>query len=241
MNCGRVSNQLSAYIDRELTGAEMLSVRGHLGDCDSCRAEYEALSRMKMMLGRLRTPEPSPDLVAAASRRLEQSALGGAAGSARPDAGGLLGALHRIARAIPFGETWAEQLRLRTGRFAGGVSFIRYATVTECTRSLAWPRLTVGVTTAALTAALLFTTIGWQKPRHPDALFATIPPQVALGQDLQGQEQLSSQTLEFDLVSEGGARDPFHPNLYRGGLPGGPSSLPWVPVSFESEGFRRLR
>ena len=42
MNCGRVSNQLSAYIDRELTGAEMLSVRGHLGDCDSCQMRNTA-------------------------------------------------------------------------------------------------------------------------------------------------------------------------------------------------------
>ena len=32
MNCGRVSNQLSAYIDRELTGTEMLQIRAHLGD-----------------------------------------------------------------------------------------------------------------------------------------------------------------------------------------------------------------
>ena len=59
MNCGRVSNQLSAYVDRELTGAEMLQIRAHLGACDSCRAEYEALGRIKMMLGRLRTAEPT--------------------------------------------------------------------------------------------------------------------------------------------------------------------------------------
>ena len=54
MNCGRVSNQLSAYVDRELTGAEMLHIRSHLGACESCRAEHEALYRMKMMLGRLK-------------------------------------------------------------------------------------------------------------------------------------------------------------------------------------------
>ena len=43
MNCGRVSNQLSAYLDRELTGTEMLQIRSHLTECDRCRSEHEAL------------------------------------------------------------------------------------------------------------------------------------------------------------------------------------------------------
>src|SRR5947209_6410537 len=73
MNCGRVSNLLSAYIDRELTGAEMPHLRSHLSDCDDCRAEYEALHRTKMMLGNLRALEPGEEFLAAAMRRLEAS------------------------------------------------------------------------------------------------------------------------------------------------------------------------
>src|SRR5438067_1752080 len=81
MNCGRVSNQLSAYLDRELTGAEMLHIRSHLGGCDSCRAEHESLSRMKMLLGRLRTPAPSHDFLMATLRRFEETGSGMSLGS----------------------------------------------------------------------------------------------------------------------------------------------------------------
>ena len=47
MHCGRVSNLLSAYIDRELAGAEMLPIRHHLDVCPGCAAEHESLRRVK--------------------------------------------------------------------------------------------------------------------------------------------------------------------------------------------------
>jgi len=241
MNCGRVSNQLSAYLDRELTGAEMLSIRSHLGDCASCRAEYEALGRMKTMLGRLRTPEPGPELVAAAARRFEQAVLGGAASTGWSSAGRLPHLLRRLSQSLYPNKWRAERLSFWPDQLAASISHFRYATARECATLPAWPRVTLGVTTAALAAALLFTTIGWRKPRHPDALLATIPPQVALGQDMQGQEQPGSQTLEFDLVSQSRAGDPFRPDLNRGRFSGSFSALPWVPVTFESDGLRRLR
>src|SRR5437667_11763584 len=82
MNCGRVSNQLSAYIDRELTGVEMLHIRRHLDDCDPCRSEYEALCRMKTLLGGLRSVEPHPGFVASVLGRWEgQPAPGGSRSS----------------------------------------------------------------------------------------------------------------------------------------------------------------
>jgi anti-sigma factor RsiW len=58
MVCGRVSNLLSAYLDRELTGAEMLSVRRHLSHCPACRAEHDAVARVRRLLGALPAVEP---------------------------------------------------------------------------------------------------------------------------------------------------------------------------------------
>jgi anti-sigma factor RsiW len=65
MLCGRVTNLLSAYIDRELAGAEMLQVREHLGACETCRAEHAELGEMKSLLGRVPAPPPRSDFVAA--------------------------------------------------------------------------------------------------------------------------------------------------------------------------------
>ena len=58
MLCCRVQNQLSAYADHELTGAEMLEIRGHLDGCPDCRLELDTLRRMKLLIRRL--PEPAP-------------------------------------------------------------------------------------------------------------------------------------------------------------------------------------
>jgi hypothetical protein len=70
MLCGRVTNLISAYIDRELTGADMLQVRAHLDRCGACRHEYDAVARMKSLLGRMPAAEPRSDYVAATVLRL---------------------------------------------------------------------------------------------------------------------------------------------------------------------------
>jgi len=59
MLCSRVQNLLSAYCDREVVGDEMLRIREHLRDCDACRREYEALRRIKLLLGALGPAEPA--------------------------------------------------------------------------------------------------------------------------------------------------------------------------------------
>jgi anti-sigma factor RsiW len=69
MHCGRVSNLLSAYIDRELAGAEMLPIRRHLDACPGCAAEHESLRRVKALLASAPPPELSGDAVAAVMRR----------------------------------------------------------------------------------------------------------------------------------------------------------------------------
>jgi|GEM_PF-1041816 len=72
MNCRRVSHLISAYIDGELTGAEMLEVRKHIGVCRECAEDYESVRRTKFMLSRLSTAKPRPDLGARILSRLDE-------------------------------------------------------------------------------------------------------------------------------------------------------------------------
>src|SRR5437763_18911 len=69
MHCGRVSNLLSAYIDRELAGSEMLEIRRHIGHCAGCSAEHEGLRRVKSLLSSAPPIQPSEEFVAAVMRR----------------------------------------------------------------------------------------------------------------------------------------------------------------------------
>lgn len=61
MTCRSVQAQLSAYLDRELSGDEMLAVRSHLHDCPACREEVDELRMLKRMLGSAPAPEPPAD------------------------------------------------------------------------------------------------------------------------------------------------------------------------------------
>lgn len=71
MNCRRVVNLISAYIDGELTGAEMLEIRRHLSDCPECTEEYESIRATKLALSRLATAVPRPDLAESIIRTLD--------------------------------------------------------------------------------------------------------------------------------------------------------------------------
>lgn len=62
MNCKTVQNQLSAYLDRELSGNELLIIRRHLSECQACREEEEALRTLKHFLIQTPAPEPPADL-----------------------------------------------------------------------------------------------------------------------------------------------------------------------------------
>ena len=62
MNCSNVQNALSAYIDRELTGEQMLSIRSHLRYCPRCSQEHQALSALKTELVELPSLEPRAEL-----------------------------------------------------------------------------------------------------------------------------------------------------------------------------------
>lgn|GEM_PF-6985318 len=62
MNCRRINSLLSAYIDKELTGEEMMAVRSHLYYCEGCQAEYEALVQTKRIISALGNKIPRPEL-----------------------------------------------------------------------------------------------------------------------------------------------------------------------------------
>lgn len=64
MNCRRINSLLSAYIDRELTGAEMLEVRQHLRDCPACDLEHETLQDTKRLLNSLAQKMARPEMEA---------------------------------------------------------------------------------------------------------------------------------------------------------------------------------
>ncbi len=62
MNCKSVQNRLSAYLDRELGGDELLVLRAHLSTCRECREELDGLRALKSLLGGVPCPEPPDDL-----------------------------------------------------------------------------------------------------------------------------------------------------------------------------------
>jgi len=206
MNCGRVSNQLSAYIDRELTGVEMLHIRRHLDDCAACCAEYDALCRMKMALGRLRSPEPGSEFVRQTVRRWErhQASEGGWQPAYHP---WLLSLQSRFPASSP------DRLVSLLSRLDG-----------------TW-RLSFGLATLSLAAALMLTGVFLHRPRHADALIATSPIAV-----LEGQDPLS-RPARPDWASFEPPHDPlFVPRGFDSPLP-----VNWVTVSFPSDAFRSYR
>jgi anti-sigma factor RsiW len=62
---------MSAYVDGELTGAEMLAIRRHLSECAECAAEYESMRLVKQAVARLRTVVPRKDFAASILHRLD--------------------------------------------------------------------------------------------------------------------------------------------------------------------------
>lgn len=61
MNCNAAQRLLSAYVDRELSSAEMAKVRQHVYDCEACRCEEEELRYLKSILTSTPMIEPPAD------------------------------------------------------------------------------------------------------------------------------------------------------------------------------------
>lgn len=62
MTCRNVRNKLSAYIDGELTGTEMLAIRSHLTHCPECEREERSQRAFKRLLGAMPCIEPPSGL-----------------------------------------------------------------------------------------------------------------------------------------------------------------------------------
>lgn len=72
MNCRQVMRLISAYVDGELTGVEMLEIRRHISDCAECRDEFEATRSAKLLVSRLRTVQPPADFMQNLAVRLDE-------------------------------------------------------------------------------------------------------------------------------------------------------------------------
>lgn len=71
MNCHRVVNLMSAYIDGELTGEEMLAIRRHMATCSECAEEHDSLIFTKRAVSNLASARPRADFAAAILAQLE--------------------------------------------------------------------------------------------------------------------------------------------------------------------------
>lgn len=75
MNCRKVQNLLSAYLDREMSGVEMFAIRRHLSECAGCNLEFESLIVIKQALGNLPQKNPSRGLADHICQRLDHAPL----------------------------------------------------------------------------------------------------------------------------------------------------------------------
>ncbi len=74
MTHARLSRQLSAYLDGELTPADTDGVRAHLAQCAACRRELEHLQSVKALLQRLPERPVPQDLWASIRRQVDRPA-----------------------------------------------------------------------------------------------------------------------------------------------------------------------
>ncbi|MGI8922894.1 MAG: anti-sigma factor family protein [Fimbriimonadales bacterium] len=64
MNCTYVLNRMSPYVDGELTGSEMLSVKTHLQACGRCSKAYDCCLRLKKLVSSMPDHLPDPQFEA---------------------------------------------------------------------------------------------------------------------------------------------------------------------------------
>jgi anti-sigma factor RsiW len=71
MTCEDVNRLLSSRQDKELSAARIEEVDAHLGSCRECRAEFDALKRLRLELDRWTDIEPETDFPARIMERLQ--------------------------------------------------------------------------------------------------------------------------------------------------------------------------
>lgn len=62
MNCQWIQDNLSAYMDKELSKAQISEIGAHVRNCAGCRAEYARMSQAWDALNLWEEIEPRPDL-----------------------------------------------------------------------------------------------------------------------------------------------------------------------------------
>lgn len=62
MNCQWVQDNLSAYMDKELSDTQISAIGEHLSDCSGCRTGYERIKHAWEVLNLWEEIEPRPDL-----------------------------------------------------------------------------------------------------------------------------------------------------------------------------------
>ena len=62
MDCGRILDQLSAYVDGELSKNDFIDVESHISDCAACRAELAALNALVRATVQIEAIEPPSSL-----------------------------------------------------------------------------------------------------------------------------------------------------------------------------------
>jgi len=70
MNCEQSMQELTLYLDRELSEAEILEVRQHLDECPPCRHCYEFQAELKRLVRKECASEGAPDRLRLWVRRL---------------------------------------------------------------------------------------------------------------------------------------------------------------------------
>lgn len=63
MNCHWIQDNLSAYMDEELSETQIATINAHLRSCTGCRTEYERLSKAWESLDLWEELEPQPELM----------------------------------------------------------------------------------------------------------------------------------------------------------------------------------
>jgi len=59
-DCSSAKDKLEAFVDRELTDAEMTEVRRHLDACSDCDHLFDFQEQVKMLVRRNGCPETAP-------------------------------------------------------------------------------------------------------------------------------------------------------------------------------------
>ncbi len=71
MNCRKIKELISVYLDGELGGQEQRLLKSHLATCRQCREEVEAIEKAWNMLGEVEKIDPDPNYIARFWTRVE--------------------------------------------------------------------------------------------------------------------------------------------------------------------------